>query len=233
METKSIDLYRRGRDAFNDGRYDEARKSLVQLLSEGDNFADALNMMGVICYEEDEYDEAKDYFRRALEVNPNYTEAGLNLAVAMNDTGEYPEGEAAFNLAYKTSGMKEGEVDPYIKGRLSNLHADLGEIYHGMGLFEDALREYGLAIKLRPAFPDIRTRLGVLYRDMGLHDKAVEEFLSVRSSHPDYNVAGVQLGITYYGREQIELAMAEWGEVLRRDPTDAKALMYVKLAEKE
>jgi tetratricopeptide (TPR) repeat protein len=228
-----IDLYHLGREAFSEGRYEEAERFFLKLLDLDCRFADVLNMLGVTAFEVSDYDAAEKRFREALEINPRYTEAGLNLAVTLNERGDYASGEAAFRRASSASLVEQGAVDPYVKGRLSNLHADIGEIYHGLGLHEDAVTEYRKALNLGPGFPDLRVRLGILFRDMGEYEKAIEEFTRTKLDHPRYPAAGIQLGITYYSRGQTELAIDEWKSILEKDPGNAKALMYLRLAEKD
>jgi lipoprotein NlpI len=93
--------------------------------------------------------------------------------------------------------------------------------------------EYRKALLLGPGFPDLRTRLGILYRDMGDYDKAIDEFTRTKRENPKYHAAGIQLGITYYSRGQVELAVDEWNSILAKDPNDPKALMYLRLVEKD
>ena len=233
METAMIEVYHLGREAFEEGRYDEAQRSFLKLCDMGCRFADVFNMMGTIAFSKGDNEGARKYFEEALDINPRYTEACLNLAVTLNEVGDYPAAEVAFHKARRASLVEQGTLDPYVKGRLANLHADIGEIYHGLGLHEEAVVEYRKALLLGPGFPDLRTRLGVLYRDMGETDQAIEEFIKVKREHAAYTTASIQLGISYYSRGQSELAVDEWNSILERDPGNPKALMYLKLAEKD
>lgn len=233
VETAMLELYQLGKEAFSESRYEDAERFFLKLMDIGCRFADVLNMLGVIAFDKEESDLAERCFREALDINPRYTEACLNLAVTLNERGEYASGEAAFRQASKASLLDQGTVDPYVKGKLSNLHADIGEIYHGLGLHEEAVVEYRKALLLGPGFPDLRTRLGILYRDMGDYEKAIEEFTRTKRENPQYPAAGIQLGITYYSRGQVELAADEWNAILTRDPGNSKALMYLRLAERD
>lgn len=233
MESAMIELYHMGREAYEEGRSEDAHRFFVRLLEKGGRFADVYNILGAIAFEGEDFEGARNYFQEALEINPRYTEACLNLAVTLNELGEYSSGETAYDQAKQAALVGQGQVDPFIRGRLANLHADIGEIYHGLGLHEEAVSEYRKGILLGPNFPDLRVRLGVLYRDMGEYEKSIEEFRDVKAKHPGYNAASIQLGITYYSRGQSELAVDEWNSILERDPGNAKALMYLKLAEKD
>jgi lipoprotein NlpI len=199
----------------------------------GCRFADVYNMLGTIAFEKGDHEGSRKHFQDALEINPRYTEACLNLAVTLNEMGDYPSGAVAFQKARQASLVEQGAIDPYVKGRLANLHADIGEIYHGLALHDEAVAEYRKALALGPGFPDLRARLGILYRDMGEYEKAIEEFTRVKREHPEYATASIQLGISYYSRGQVELAVDEWNSILEKDPENPKAMMYLRLAEKD
>ncbi len=149
----------------------------------------------------------------------------------MIDTGEYPEGEVAFDRAHTASRRDEGYVDPYVKGRLANLHADLADVYHGMGLYEDSLCEYERALQLCPDFPDVNARKAVLLRDMGMYAEALEVFMGVLDGHPRYVEALVQCGITQFGMGRVDDARDSWVRALRLDPANSRANKYLKLSE--
>lgn len=233
METAMIELYQLGREAFEESRYEDAQTFFRKLLDMGCRFADVYNMLGTITFQKADCAGAREYFQQAVDINPRYTEACLNLAVTLNELGDYSSGEAAFNRARRASLVEQGAMDPYVKGRLANLHADIGEIYHGLGLHDEAVAEYQKGLHLGPTFPDLRTRLGVLYRDMGDYERAFEEFTRVKRDHSEYTAARIQLGITYYSRGQVELAVDEWNAILEKDPGNPKALMYLRLAERD
>jgi tetratricopeptide (TPR) repeat protein len=233
MDNQLLEIYKEGSEAFRANDYKAALECFGKMLDKGLEFADVYNMLGVISYTQDDFDSAVKHLNKALELNPNYTEARLNLSVVLNDTGAYPDAARAFDAARDASHISEGKVDPYVKGRLANLHAELGDLYHGMGLYDDAMKEYQVALKLRDEFPDVRTKLGVLYRDMGLHDVAIEEFNKVRQTHAHYTEATIQLGISYYGMGEKEMAKELWKGVLDEFPGDAKATMYYRLVAEE
>jgi len=232
METQVLDLYDKGLDAFQANRYEEARRFFNALIAYGKRFPDVLNMLGVIAYEAGQMKAAETQFREALEMNPAYTEAGLNLAVALNDQGRAKEAEEVIAAVRRISGVESGEVDPYVKGKLANLHAELGEVYRRVGLFDDAIREYKTALSLRADFPDLRMRLGVLLRDMGLVDDAVDELRGVVAAFPAYAAAWVELGVTLYGFGKKDEAAEIWRRVLDADPKNHAATRYLRLAKK-
>ncbi|MBI5286152.1 MAG: tetratricopeptide repeat protein, partial [Deltaproteobacteria bacterium] len=181
------ELYELGKRAFEGRNYKEAQHYLEMLLQEKEGFADIYNMLGFIYHTNGRHEEAIRLFQKAIEINPNYTEASLNLVVAYNEAGEVEKGQELYSRAKKVG--KEGStsyLDPYVKGKLANMHADIGAIYQDLGFYEEAIEEYKKALALRPNFVDIKTKLGVVYRDSGEYTMAIKELEEVKSVNPNY-----------------------------------------------
>src|SRR5690606_12616584 len=88
------------------------------------------------------------------------------------------------------------ELDPYVRGKISNLHAKVAEAYLSVGIYGPAITELRAALDLSPGFADLRVRLAVALRDVGLRDEALQELVAVRDEKPDYVDARTQLGLT-------------------------------------
>ncbi len=228
------DLYELGKNAFEDKRYNEAQRYFEELIKEKDNFADAYNFLGFIYHFNGKTNEAIGFFKKAIEINPRYTEASLNLAVVYNEIQEFEKANEIYAMAKDAS--KEGAtsyLDPYAKGKLANMHAEIAAIYHEMGFYKEAQDEYKKAAALRPEFVDIRTSLGITYRDIGDFAGAIKEFEETLSIKPEYLPAKLNLGITYYNMGQLEDAKKAWLEILKHNPNDKKAKMYLNLLDRK
>jgi tetratricopeptide (TPR) repeat protein len=171
-------------------------------------------------------------FQEALRINPGYTEAALNLAVTYNDLGKYREAKEIYERAMTASRNAPRSLDPFAKGKIANMHADIGAAYHAVGLHEDAVREYQRALALCPKFIDIRTKLGTTYREMGDLDSAVREFEGVRSESPNFASGRLHLGLSYYAMGRRAEAAAEWEQVLALAPENKSAQMYLSIVNK-
>ncbi len=226
------ELYMRGRDAFNNKEWAEAQKYLEQVVTVRP-YADVYNKLGQIYHGKGELSRAADAFRKALSLNPGYTEVSLNLAVTLNDMGKYAEANEIFGRAAKIAHGSPYSIDPFIKGKLANEHARIGDIYYDMGLFGEAVEEYRKAINLRPACVDILTKVGIAYREKGMYNEAIREFMKAREIHPRYIPARINLGITYYMKGFIDLAVKEWTETLEMNPENSDAKMYLKFIQSE
>ena len=230
MERTWQESYELGKKAFDEKNYNEARDYLEEVLKEKDSFADVYNMLGFIYYSAGKHQNAIKYFKKALEINPNYTEVSLNLSVAYNEMGEFDKARDIYAKAKDAgAGSTTSYLDPYAKGKLANMHTEIGAIYQDLGFYKEAVDEYKKAIALRPTFVDIKNKLGVVYRDMRDYSKSVRELEEAINVNPEYIPARINLGITYYTMGHIEKAKAEWMKVLHKNPNDKKAQMYMNL----
>ncbi len=220
---------------FAAGEYTEAQVQLSLILQEDDSFADLLNMQGVIYHSKDLYKEAERSFEKALAINPNYTDAALNLSVTYNDRGKYNEARKIYSRAIQNSSDKqnEGGDDPYARGKIANMHAELGDAYAEIGRNHDAVREYERALDLSPGFVDIRTRLGHVLREMDRTEDALPHYTRVKQEKPDYLPARLALGVTLFSLERTEEAIAEWNDCIAIAPGDRRATMYLRMVNAE
>ncbi|MCC6503100.1 MAG: tetratricopeptide repeat protein [Deltaproteobacteria bacterium] len=221
--------YDLGKRSFDERKYDTALQYLEKVAAEKNQFADVYNMLGFIYYSNSRFEDAIVAFKKAIEINPSYTEASLNLSVVYNELGQFERSSEVYSLARDARKDAQTYLDPYVKGKLANMHSGLGSIYKDLGFYNEAADEFRKALALRPEFADIRTNLGIVLRDMKDYDGALRELEDAVRQHPDYAPSRVQLGLTCYAMGQHERAKTEWLKVLRANPEDKVAQMYMNL----
>ena len=190
-------------------------------------FPDLYNMLGVIYHAHGRFQEAEEAFEVALRINPRYTEAALNLAVTYNDRGRYDRAREVYASAVSATASQPNALDGFARGKLANMHADLGAAYAGMAMFPEAVREYTHALGLCPEFADLRVRLGGVYRDMGKPEAAIAELEHAKQLRPEYAPARIHLGVTLFSLGRRDAALAEWRAVLAADPDNRSAQAYI------
>lgn len=230
METIK-ELYTAGKQHFDNKRYTEAESSFKRVIEKGGRYADVFNMLGVIAHVEGKFASAIDYFEKALEINERYTEAILNLAVLYNDLGQYADAKKLYGRLKGKPKHGSTQIEPVLRGKLSNLHADIGDIYRTIGLYKHAIGEYKKALELNPNFFDIRTKLGQAFRENGSLPDSLKELRTVLKSDEKYCPALIQMGITFYSMGKTADANKCWNQVLERDAGNENAKMYLKLCE--
>ena len=223
------ELVARGRTHYENGEYAEAKACFTNVLNEKAAYADVYDMLGVIYHQEGHLSEAEQMFNEALRINPAYTEAALNLVVTCNDLGKYAEAKDVYEKAMAASKRAPRELDPFAKGKIANMHADIGAAYRAVSLYEEAVREYEQALALCPSFVDIRTQLGNTRREMGDLTGAIRELELVRAENPRFSAGRLKLGLVYYAAGRRDDAAAEWRAVLANDEENREAKMYLAL----
>jgi len=218
-----------GRGHFEKRQYAEAQRCLSQVVDQNQSFPDVYNMLGIIYHDEGRFDHAEKAFETALGLNPAYTEAALNLAVVYNDLGKYAEGKKVYQEALSRQRGAPGRLDPFVKGKIANMYADIGDVFASSGLWAQASAEYRRALELCPQFADIRLRLASAYRDAGQLEQAMAELEEIVRRNPGYFPGRIHYGISLYSAGRRDDAVKVWEEVLAQDPGNKSAEMYLHL----
>jgi tetratricopeptide (TPR) repeat protein len=220
------------REQYEKREYDLAERNLLEVLKLTDAYADVHNMLGVIHHDRGDFQEARKHFENAMRINPNYTEAALNLAVTYNDLGLYGDARKIYDgMLSRGAGGGPRSIDPFARGKLANLHADVGQAYLDFGMLPEAAAEYRKALWLCPQFADLRTKLGSILRDMGQLDAAVREYEDALGYNPRYVPARVLLGVTLFSLQRRTEAEQQWKTALADDPENKSAQMYLRMVQ--
>jgi tetratricopeptide (TPR) repeat protein len=219
-----------GREHYEKREFDKAEYLLRQVVSETDRFADVYDMLGVIAHSRGDFALAERHFEKAVGLNPNYTEAQLNLMVTYNDLGKYDAARQIYSQIRHRGSGGVAQADPFAKGKIANMHAEISQAYQDAGMIVEAVQELERAVALCPTFADLRTKLAVLYRDTGRHDRAREQLEAAKAQNPNYVQARVLLGVMLLSNGEYDPAIGEFEAALERDPENKGAHMYLKIA---
>ncbi len=218
-----------GRGHYLRKEYAKAERYLSQVVEQNQSFADVYNMLGVIYHDQGQFAKARRAFEAALRINPAYTEAALNLAVIYNDMGRYAEAKEVYTRALSRSTGPGQEMDPFVRGKIANMYADIGDAFVSSAMWDEAIREYRNALALCPNFVDIRMKLAGALRDKGEKEEAIEELRRVVETKPEYLQGHIALGVALYAAGRVDEAVSCWEQVLDRSPGNRTAEMYLKL----
>jgi tetratricopeptide (TPR) repeat protein len=131
--------------------------------------------------------------------------------------------------AIATTRAQPSHLDPFARGKIANMHARTADAYTGVGMNDEAAREYRKALDLCPTFVDIRTKLASTLRDMGEKEAAVQEYQLVKQQASHYLPARINLGVTLYSLGRKDEARSEWESVLAEDPSNKSCRMYLDI----
>jgi tetratricopeptide (TPR) repeat protein len=227
MDDHDRQLLLLGREHFEHGEYDKAEYLLRQVVAKADRFADVHHLLGIIAHNSGDFAKAESYFERAVQINPYYTEAQLNLMVTYNELGKYDDARRLYAMVRART--QPQKLDPFVKGKISNMHAQVAQAYLDAGMQRDAVTELEKAVSLSPDFADLRVRLGLLYRDVGDLARARTQLETARNANPKYVHARLSLGMLLLGAGEQEAARHEFEAVLELEPNHKAAAMYLRL----
>ena len=221
-----------GREHYQKREFDKAEQMLRMVLEEEDRYADIHDMLGVIAHARGNFLVAERHFERALELNPSYTEAALNLAVTYNDRGKYEKAREVYSkIKVGPQGTAAG-LDPFARGKIANMHAEVGQAYHDAGLPREAIAELEKATSLCPHFADLQTRLGTLLREVNDLPGARLRYEAALAAKPGYVPARLQLGVTLLALGDAKGAEEHWKQVIALDPENSQGKMYLRMLER-
>lgn len=230
MDDRTRSLLDGARESYQLGQYEKAERVLVPLARKRVPFADVYAMLGVIYHHRDRLQDALTMLEEALRLNPGYTEAAVHLALTYNELGKYDEARRAYErmVANRKNTGSDG-LDPFVKGKIANMHADVALAYEQAGLYEEAANEYARALALCPSYVDLRTRLGMALRAAGNFGAAEREFQKAKQENPNHLGPRLQLGLTFYAAGRPTEAAREWREVLAMEPENRFARLYMRM----
>lgn len=231
MDKVTASLLKKGRHHYASRDFDKAEAYLSKVAEAGVQYADVFNMLGVIYHGRGQMALAQDWFEKALAINPSYIEAALNLAVTYNDVGQYEKAKILYTQITRFRKETGLQIEPVARGKLANMHANLGRAYTEVGDMVSAVAQFRQALALCPTYVDIRTMLGQALRDAGDLEAACEEFERAKVQKPGFLPARISLGMTYLALGDRELARRELKAVLELDSENVNANMYLQIAD--
>lgn len=193
------------------GRYDEARRILLELLAVNVRHGESLYLLGVVEYHCQHHEVAVKMIERALAVDSRNPVYHANLGKILVEMGRQEEGEAELRLVVR------------LKPEMVDGHYGLGNLCSAQGKFDEAVEHYQRALRLVPRDANIRTNFGNAYLRMGKTDEAFAQYRQALEFDPKNIDAHLNMGTAYLGKGEWEKALASYEQVLVVEPRHALA----------
>jgi tetratricopeptide (TPR) repeat protein len=228
MSRELAALIRMGKSAYGEMDFLRAERLLREAVAGGAQYADLYYTLGLIEHQRGNFRQAVEQFGQAIAANPDYTEALLSLSITLNDMGRYEEARTAYGKAAEVL-SRDGAPpqENMFRGRISNLHTELGELYLALGQFDQAITEYRKAIAVAPWYPDLRIRLVVALREAGRLQEALSEVDAILAVSPGSAPALLQKGTLHFLAGDRSMARRSWEEALYREPLNRLVQVYL------
>ncbi len=188
--------YRSALTMLREGRADEAIQLLVQARNSSPRDPHVPNALGLALLYQKDFPGAVRAFSDALGLDASFVEARNNRGVAYLQMGKWDDAEVDFQA------VLDGPPTP----EKVNAHYNLGLLWEKRERFQDAEREYSLAIADAPDNVAALRSRGVVRIRLGQNAGALEDFLAVLKAEPKDPVANYQAAICMLATDRRDLA---------------------------
>jgi tetratricopeptide (TPR) repeat protein len=227
------------------GDLNNAQLLYQRILQSEQNHPVAINVLGVIAFQQGKKDIAESYFSRAISIKPDYTDALYNLGNALKAQGRPEEAIARYGEAIA---LDPAHVDAHYNlgnvlkdmGRLekalvhyrhaidcqpehADAHNNLGNTLNTLARLEEALPHYQKAIAIRPSYASAYYNLGTVLQALGRHTEAVPHYQKAIQLRPDLAVAYNNLGTALRSLERLDEAISHYQRAIALQPNFAEA----------
>ncbi|KAI5068801.1 hypothetical protein GOP47_0017146 [Adiantum capillus-veneris] len=220
-----------GNTLYRLGRYDEARDCYTSSLDAAEaadnpwrHLVPQINVnLGITLEADGMLLSACENYKKATRLSPKHYRALKLLGSALYGVGQYRAAERALSEA--TS----------LKPDFADAHCDLGLTVHAIGEDDErAIREFQLAVDLKPDHVEALYNLGGLFKDIGRYRRAAEMYSKVLTLQPNNWRAQLNKGVTLLGAGETEEARKAIKEAFKMNNRVElyDAIMHLKLAGK-
>ncbi len=169
------------------------------------------------CYQElGDYERAIEHLERSKRSDAEEFEIQMDIAETRRMAGDLQD---ALKLIQKLSKAH---------GKEASLHYQWAHCLDNLGEREDALNHYNRALKINPTHTSTLFRLAYNSDLAGDDEKAIEYYEKCIEQVPTYINAVMNLGILYEDHENYEKAISCFEAVLRANPNQDRARLFLK-----
>jgi len=174
--------------------------------------APALNLLGLILFDQRKYDEAVIKYQKAIELDPEHASPAYNnWGLLLNDQNKYDEAAARYRKAI--------ELDP----KYAPTYGNLGLVLYVQERYNEAAAMYRKAIELDPKDPDAYRDLGDVLEAQEKYDEAVAQYKKAIDLNPEDATAYNNWGLVLYDQKKYDEAAATYRKAIETDPKNTDA----------
>lgn len=232
MRSFSGQLLDEAREAFIDGKYQQAEPLLMQPTLINSNNPEVYQMLATIYYNRGQFNKAIKTFKKALEIDPAYSDAAVGLSIILNDLGKYDEAKKVFEQAQTIVDKKKStQQSSNLEEKIASKHIEAADLYLQIRRFDEALEQYMKAYHLSTKKGDIALSISECYVQAGQKEKAIKELKAVIQYDSRLIKPRLKLGLILYNSHMVAEAVEQWENIIRLDPRNTEALRYLKMAQ--
>lgn len=174
--------------------------------------SDALRTRAMVLFKAGGVSDALDDLNRAIAHNPKSAKAHMARGIVLASKGGLAAGLADLDKAVALA-PNDAEV-----------HFNRGNVLLLNGRLQDAFKQFGRAVELDPKLADAFVNRGGILMQAGRLDEALEQLNQALTINPDIENAYMNRAKIYLARKEKNLAMADYGRVLKLNHQNKVAL---------
>lgn len=193
------------------GDLEQAERIFKEILKIQPDNADALQLLGVIFYQNGSYNAAMEYMEKALLYAPANADVHNNLGIILQSKGQFDESIACYQKALQ------------LRPGFFQAQFNLGNAFRDKGLMEEAVSSYQKTIELKPDLAEAYFNLGAALQSKGQLDTAVTFYRKAIELKPDYVEAYNNLGVIFQSKGQLDESLTLYRKALEINPNFIQA----------
>ena len=191
------------------GQQRRAGALFEQVLERQPGNADALQFLGLCCFQSGDAERARELIERAIVEKPRVGPYHDNLAKVLEHQGELDEALDAYR--------KANELEPGVADRQFNM----GVVLQRIGRLKDAQHHLERAIDINPGDADYHFNLGYVLKSQGRHAEAVAAYQNALALNPQSSKIKNNLGNALLLSGDASAAVKVLREAVWRSPGNA------------
>ena len=197
---------------FGRNRYDEAIKYLSEAGRREPDKSEIHANLGAAFIAKGMLNEAVTHLQKALQMDPNDAGAHSNLGVVM------------LRRSDKQGAIRHLSQAARLKPDDHEVHYDLARVLEEEGDIEKALEHYRRTVQLKPDHSMAHARLGLALCERGAFKDGLPHLSRAVDLDPGNTSVRYNLAITLARLKQHNQAIAQWLQILQREPRNAGVL---------
>jgi tetratricopeptide (TPR) repeat protein len=216
--TRVAELLADGLRLHQAGQLVEAEAHYKRVLAAQPDHGEALNLLGLVSFQQGRYDLAVELIGRAIERNGHNAGYLSNLGNVLYASGKFDEAVTAYRQAINKR-LDFAESHPNLGEAYNNLGGALNEL----GRHDEALDAYHNAIRNNPRDAKAFYNLGVTLAKLGMLEPAIDAHRQAVSIKPDFAEAYFHVGAALKVQGKLEAAVAAYHQAIHINPEFVEA----------
>jgi tetratricopeptide (TPR) repeat protein len=197
---------------FQAGNLQQAENICKEIVKVQPSNINAINLLGIISYQQKDYDSAVHYMNKLVKLAPNNAQAHYMLGHSLQQKGQLDEAIIHYQ---KSLSLNPDFADAYY---------NLGTIFQDKKQYDEAISCYQKVLQLNSNDVDAYYNLGFALQEKGRHEEAIPFYRKALQLNPKLDEAYARIGLALQEMDQSDEAIGFYRKANQLDPNNFVAL---------